>query len=88
MKKSVIFILILIFPFISKSQDNTHIHDEKCGTEKITKILEEKYPEYRQERSKVNIQTENWLSEHLDMKKSNRLFSALYCIKSTNDQSC
>ena len=70
MKKSIISFLILIFPLITKSQDNTHIHDEKCGTEKITKILEEKYPEYRQERSKVNIQTENWLSEHLDMKKS------------------
>ena len=70
MKKSLLSILVIIFPLIIKSQDNTHIHDEKCGTEKITKILEEKYPEYKQERSKVNIQTENWLSEHTDKKNS------------------
>ena len=70
MKKSLLSILVIIFPLIIKSQDNTHTHDEKCGTEKITKILEEKYPEYKQERSKVNIQTENWLSEHTDKKNS------------------
>ena len=37
----------------------------RCGTEAHTsKILKEKYPEYKIARSKANTQTENWINNH------------------------
>ena len=37
---------------------------ERCGTEIITNIMMEKYPEYKNAREKVNLQTEKWIKEH------------------------
>ena len=37
---------------------------ERCATEVYSNILKEKYPEYKIARSKVNMQTENWINNH------------------------
>ena len=70
MKNFIIILISLIIPFLSYSQLNNHLSNEKCGTEVITKSLEKKYSEYKKQRSKVNKQTDHWLLKNSNMKKS------------------
>ncbi|MAR40234.1 MAG: hypothetical protein CMD22_06200 [Flavobacteriales bacterium] len=69
MKKSFIILLCIASPLFNYSQTHSHLN-EKCGTEKITEILEKKYPEYKKQRSNVNKQTENWLNKFSHQTKS------------------
>ena len=70
MKNLIIILVSIITPFLSYSQLHTHIKNEKCGTEIITKSLEKKYSEYKKQRSKVNKQTENWLLKNSNKQNS------------------
>ena len=56
MKRIVLCCLISIFVKYSFSQ-------EKCGTELYTLQLMQKYPEYNDARSKVNVETIKWLKK-------------------------
>ncbi|MAO72298.1 MAG: hypothetical protein CMD02_07340 [Flavobacteriales bacterium] len=60
----------MLTPFLSYSQLHTHISNEKCGTEIITKSIEKKYPEYKKQRSKVNNQTDHWLLNNSNKQNS------------------
>jgi len=53
---SILLTILSIFSFAQ----------EKCGTEVYISQLIEKYPEYRIERQKVNIQTKKWINNNLD----------------------
>ena len=59
MKRIVLCCLISIFVKYSFSQ-------EKCGTELYTLQLMQKYPEYNDARSKVNVETIKWLKKNKD----------------------
>ena len=70
MKNFIIILISIITPFSSYSQLHTHISNEKCGTEIITKNLEKKYSEYKKQRSKVNKQTDHWLLKNSNKQNS------------------
>tara|TARA_Y100001954_G_scaffold106727_1_gene115902 strand:- start:3852 stop:5606 length:1755 start_codon:yes stop_codon:yes gene_type:complete len=57
-------------PFFCYPQSHIHITNEKCGTSIITQNLEKKYPEYKKQRSKVNEQTEYWISKNSNKQNS------------------
>ena len=70
MSKSIIIFLSIITPFFCYPQSHIHITNEKCGTSIITQNLEKKYPEYKKQRSKVNEQTEYWISKNSNKQNS------------------
>ena len=70
MKRSIIILCIIITPLFSYSQINSHIHKEKCGTDRITEILQKKYPEYKTKRKTINNETSEWLLNHSIKEKS------------------
>ena len=70
MKNSIIILISILTPFSSYPQSHTHIKNEKCGTDIITKNLEKKYPEYKKQRSKVNKQTEHWILKNSNKQNS------------------
>ena len=57
MKKIIIYILLV---FLFKST----FAQEKCGTEAYTLQLLDRYPNYKIQRSKVNVETERWINNH------------------------
>ena len=54
------FILVVLLAFLSQ----TIFSQEKCGTEAYTLELMERYPDYKVEREKVNLQTEKWIKNN------------------------
>ncbi len=70
MSKSIIIFLSIMTPFFCYPQSHIHITNEKCGTSIITQNLEKKYPEYKKQRSKVNEQTEYWISKNSNKQNS------------------
>ena len=57
MKKNIIFIFLTLFILSAFGQ-------EKCGTVIYTDYLMQKYPNYKKERDKVNLQTEKWIKSN------------------------
>ena len=56
------FLFVLLLAALS----GTTFSQEKCGTHAYTLGLMEKYPSYKVERQKVNVQTERWLKNNLN----------------------
>ena len=52
--KHILIVLTSLLTFVMFGQ-------EKCGTEEYTQLIEKKYPEYKEAREKVNIETIKWI---------------------------
>ena len=57
--KNIFLSILMMISIFSYTQ-------ERCGTEFYTDLLKEKYPEYKAERAKVNLETEKWLQNNPD----------------------
>jgi hypothetical protein len=57
MKRNIIFIFLTLVVLSAFGQ-------EKCGTVVYTDYLMQKYPNYKKERKKVNLQTEKWIKSN------------------------
>ena len=86
MKKKLFILLSIIIPIFCYSQDNPYSL-KRCGTDQITKLLKEKYPEYQLSRSKTEYQTEKYLKKY--SKKKNSIITipvVVHIVWNTNQQ--
>ena len=81
MKKKLILLLMMI--------NISLFSQEKCGAEQYTTFLMQKYPEYSQERNKVNEQTIKWLKDnpnHADKKIIITIPVVVHVVWNTNSE--
>ena len=62
-----LFIVAVFISFTSKSQ-------QRCSTDEYIDILNNKYPQFKESRKKVNFQTKNWIASNFN-KNSNSIIT-------------
>ncbi len=64
--KQIITLILTSISFLALAQ-------ERCGTEEITRLTKEKYPEYAIAKENVNAETEKWIKAHPNHAEKNTI---------------